>query len=841
MIEPLVWVPIDKSEHTPMMVQYLTIKEKYTDAFLFYRLGDFYELFFSDAILAARLLELTLTARNKTSKNPVDMCGIPHHASSGYIEKLVDLGYKVAICEQISEPSEKGLVERDVIQVITPGTNVVESAENNFLVSVIDNNLAYTDLSTGELKVTTVADDVQLINEIIGLRTLELVVYGSKPLSAEVLKKTGVMVSTVDALVDAAEINFAVEGVSDAGQIEALQLLLSYVIATQKRNLNHIKKAESYVVSDYLQMDYFTKQNLELVANQRQNSKMGSLLWVLDKTKTALGTRELKTWIDKPLVNIDEIVLRQNQVATLLDSFFERCDIIEIFKRVYDLERLIARLSFGKANARDLHQLKISLSSIPQIRTLLSGINKDDVFAEILAGLPDVSEVVAYIDAAIIEDAPLTITDGGIIKTGFNDQLDDYRKALSEGKTWLAELEAREKELTGIKNLKVGYSRNFGYHIEISKVANQGFENERYTRVQTLTNAERYTTEELSGIEEKINEAETGSAALEYKIFTSLRDYVSGFTEQIQMIARTIAQIDCLQSLAQIAEDNQYIKPEFYADGDLEIIDGRHPVVEKVTGSSDYVPNSVVMNAEREILILTGPNMSGKSTYMRQLAIIVIMAQIGSFVPAKSARIPVVDKIFTRIGASDDLVGGQSTFMVEMSEANLALEKATPNSLILFDELGRGTATYDGMALAQAIIEYIAENIKAKTVFSTHYHELVDLADKYSEIQNIHVGVNEDAGEIVFLHKIFDGPADQSYGIHVAKLAGLPDKLLKRSANILHTLETGVERPMVADDDVPYLASTPESPVLAELRELDINNLTPLEALSLIYELKEKL
>ncbi|MFW8052990.1 DNA mismatch repair protein MutS [Vagococcus fluvialis] len=856
-----------KTKHTPMMEQYFSIKKDYPDAFLFYRLGDFYEMFYEDAIQVSQLLELTLTARNKNADDPIPMCGIPHHAAQGYIDTLIEKGYKVAVCEQVEDPrTTKGMVKREVVQVVTPGTRLAASEgaarENNYLTAIIylekedQYSFAYADLSTGEVKVTLLNSVDAIINECESLSTKEIVL-GSE-ISEELTNKLehhGILMSPYQQeLPLSPELNLLMSHIKDEKLIAGVTLLISYLQVTQKRSLDHLQEAISYEADHFLKMDYYSKYNLELAQSIRTGEKKGTLLWLLDETNTAMGARLLKQWLDRPLVEKKLIEERQNQVESLLNAFFERMDLKERLKKVYDLERLAGRVAFGTVNGRDLIQLKTSLNQVPGIREVIEGIDSGE-WAPVLKDLVPAYDLVALIDKAINDDAPLAITEGNVIKDGYNEQLDIYRDAMKNGKQWIAELEAKERQATGIKTLKIKFNRVFGYFIEITKSNIAALPEGRYERKQTLANAERYVTPELKEIETLILESEEKSQELEYKLFLEVREEVKREIEFLQRLAKSIASLDVLKGFADISESYHYVRPKLVSDrSELALVDGRHPVVEKVLGSQEYVPNSVLMDEETSILLITGPNMSGKSTYMRQLALTVIMAQIGCFVPCKEATMPIFDQIFTRIGASDDLISGQSTFMVEMMEANQALRFATPKSLILFDEIGRGTATFDGMALAQGIIEYIHEHVKAKTLFSTHYHEITVLEDVLSGLKNIHVGAVEENGELVFLHKMMTGSADKSYGIHVAKLAGLPNDLLERSAEILSHLEgttpeinlnsPKVEVVEVVAEETEQLSlftDATDSPVLKELKELNLLDMTPMDALNCLFQLQKKL
>lgn len=848
-----------KTKNTPMMEQYLAIKEQYKDAFLFYRLGDFYELFNEDAIKVSQLLELTLTSRNRNAEDPIPMCGVPHHSAQGYIDTLVEQGYKVAICEQMEDPKQaKGMVKREVVQLITPGTLMegkgIEAKANNFLTAVTQVKdkfgFAYVDLSTGELKTALLHDEEAVMNEATALQTKEIVLGSEIPeaLQKNLAERLGLVFSQQETIEDNAEFSFLTADITDELEKEATGKLLTYLSVTQKRSLGHIQKAEEYQPEHFLKLDYFSKTNLELTRSIRTGKKQGTLLWLLDETKTAMGGRLLKQWIDRPLIQKRQINARQAMVSSLLNAYFERMDLNEALTKVYDLERLAGRVAFGSVNGRDLIQLKTSLMQVPQIRQLLTGINQGE-WNDLLVDMEPMDDLVNLIEKAITDDAPLQITEGNVIKDGYNEQLDQYREAMKNGKTWLAELEAREREATGIKTLKVGYNRVFGYYIEITKSNLANLEEGKYERKQTLANAERFITPELKKLETLILEAEEKSVALEYNLFLEVRNEVKQAITRLQKLAKSLSATDVLQSFATVSERYQYVQPSMeVGTHNLQINEGRHPVVEKVLGHQEYIPNSVHMNPDELLLLITGPNMSGKSTYMRQLALTVIMAQMGCFVPAESAELPIFDQIFTRIGASDDLIAGQSTFMVEMMEANQALRHATPNSLILFDELGRGTATYDGMALAQAIIEYIHKNVKAKTLFSTHYHELTVLEETLPQLKNVHVGAVEQNGEVVFLHKLMDGPADKSYGIHVAKIAGMPTDLLSRAATILSALEadTPIQKNTEVVEETEQLSlfnevSTAELGVVDSIKKANLLEMNPMEALNFLYELQKRI
>lgn len=874
------------AKETPMMQQYNAIKEQYPDAFLFYRLGDFYELFNDDAIKGAQLLELTLTTRNKNADNPIPMAGVPHHAAQNYIDILVDQGYKVAIVEQMEDPKmAEGMVKRDVVQLVTPGTKMdvgsTDAKKNNYIAALIavgdEFGLAYADLSTGELKATVLASTDSVINEVMNLQAKEIVV--DTTIAADfitTLKKLGLLISTQAEIVTTAELSYLSQDLTRQLEKQAVGHLVTYLTVTQKRALDHLQKVVSYEPAFFLKMDHNSRYNLELAQNIRTGKKQGTLLWLMDETKTAMGGRMLKQWLDRPLIDRAQIEARQAKVSQLLDNYFERASLQDELVKVYDLERLAGRVAFGSVNGRDMVQLKSSLLQVPKLQAVLANLD-NQVFNSLTEQLDPVADVAELIENAITDEPPLSVTDGGVIKDGYSAKLDQYRDVMKNGKQWLAELETKEREATGINGLKIGYNRVFGYYIEVTKSNIARLDPDRYERKQTLTNAERFSTPELKEREALILEAQEKSTVLEYEIFTEIREIVKAAITRLQALAKAIAELDVLQSFAVVAETYHFVKPTFTNGHELDITQGRHPVVEKVLGRQSYVPNDVVMPTDETIMLITGPNMSGKSTYMRQLALIVILAQMGSFVPAEAATMPIFDQIFTRIGAADDLISGNSTFMVEMAEANNALKNATDKSLILFDELGRGTATYDGMALAQAIIEFVHNNVHAKTLFSTHYHELTVLADELPQLQNAHVGAIEQDGNLVFLHKMEAGPADQSYGINVAKLAGMPHGLLQRAATILEHLEASANdlpaTTVAVTEVAPVVEPTPavevatpapvvapepahdeqlalfsdevvdpkNSAVINELKRVNLAMMTPLEAMNKLFELQQKL
>lgn len=871
---------VSQKKLTPMMEQYQKVKDKYPDAFVFYRLGDFYEMFNEDAVRGAQLLELTLTSRSKNSKNPIPMCGVPHKAVETYIDTLIDQGYKVAICEQMEDPKlSKGMVKRSVTQLITPGTRTTRGIENskesNYLTALefVDGEygFAYTELSTGELKATVLPNLNSVINELMTLQTKEVIVNPSIQKSdVKLIQKLGILVSYQTELNNSEDMDYLYVRLTNEIEKQAVTRLLTYILITQKRSLSHMKTVQPYKPSGFLKMDHNSQYNLELTRNLRTNKKSGSLLWLLDETKTAMGGRKLREWIDHPLINENLIVERQNAVDDLLNYYYERNEITELLIKVYDLERLAGKVSFGSVNGRDLVQLKTSLRQIPKIKYILNEMDTQS-FSSIVNNLDPVEEVADLIEAAIMDEPPISVTEGGVIKDGYNNILDKYRDAMNNGKQWIAELESIEKKATGIHNLKIGYNHVFGYYIEVSKANLDKLPKDRYERKQTLTNAERFSTPELKEKEKLILEAQDKSKTLEYDLFNQIRTQVKSTIRRLQTLANAVSSLDVLQSFAAISDEYRLVRPKLNHEHRLDILDGRHPVVEKVMGHQSYVPNDVKMDAKTNILLITGPNMSGKSTYMRQLALMVIMAQIGCFVPAKSADMPIFDQIFTRIGAADDLISGQSTFMVEMKESNQAIQNATADSLILFDEIGRGTATYDGMALAQSIIEYVHDNIHAKTLFSTHYHELTELQVSLPNLQNVHVGAVEKDSKLVFLHKVKPGAADKSYGIHVAQLAGLPKSLLTRADQILTKLEDKDDSHLVQttsnlvsasslnddkidgtdgkqqlslfndNDQKPHYNNSKDDRILNDIKQLDLMSKTPMEVMNEVYKWKQQI
>ncbi|PNZ69861.1 DNA mismatch repair protein MutS [Staphylococcus croceilyticus] len=784
------------SNTTPMMQQYLKIKSQYQDCLLFFRLGDFYEMFYEDAKEASRVLEITLTKRDAKKANPIPMCGVPYHSANSYIETLISNGYKVAICEQMEDPKQtKGMVKREVVRIVTPGTVMeqggMDENQNNYILSFIlqDNTyaLSYCDISTGELKATHFDDEGTLINEIITINPNEIVV--NHEIDEELKKQISLTTETITVRSDISDANYDANQSDNRKMHLATQLLLDYIHHTQKRDLSHIEEVISYTAIDFMKMDYYAKRNLELTESIRLKSKKGTLLWLMDETKTPMGARRLKQWIDRPLIHKDKIEERLNIVESFINHFIERDTLRGYLNQVYDIERLVGRVSYGNVNARDLIQLKHSISEIPNIKSLLEEM--DSTTSEQFSALEPLEDLLKVLEDSLIEEPPISVKDGGIFKQGFSKQLDEYLEASKNGKDWLAQLQTKERERTGIKSLKISFNKVFGYFIEITRANLQGFEPSEfgYHRKQTLSNAERFITDELKEKEDIILGAEDKAIELEYQLFVRLREHIKTYTERLQRQAKIISELDCLQSFAEIAQKYNYVKPEFSEDKTLKLENSRHPVVERVMDYNDYVPNDCQLDKYNFIYLITGPNMSGKSTYMRQVAIISIMAQMGAYVPCDAAVLPIFDQIFTRIGAADDLVSGKSTFMVEMLEAQKALTYATEDSLIIFDEIGRGTSTYDGLALAQAMIEYVAQTSHAKTLFSTHYHELTTLEQELPSLKNVHVAAEEYQGELIFLHKVKDGAVDDSYGIQVAKLANLPDSVINRAQVILNNFE----------------------------------------------------
>ncbi|UCZ51643.1 DNA mismatch repair protein MutS [Bacillus shivajii] len=871
------------AKQTPMMEQYLRIKAEHEDAFLFFRLGDFYELFFEDAINAAKELEITLTKRGK-GDDAIPMCGVPYHSSEQYISQLIEKGYKVAVCEQTEDPQQaKGVVKREVVQIITPGTvmegRAVQDQENNYLLSITDFSeseygICAVDMTTGEFLTTVITSSFEdVIHEAASFRPREIVVPASfsEEKQQRLKVRLGITLSYEDKCEDIEELDELVHRLMDDHAVVACKRLLTYIHRTTKRSLDHIQQATYYMLNEYMTIDSYSKRNLELVETIREKKKQGSLLWVLDKTVTAMGARTLKQWVERPLIHKEMITKRLSLVDSFIEHYFERESIRDHLSSVYDLERLSGKVAFGNVNARDLIQLKRSLEEVPRLFDIVQSLGNEYV-KELLQQADHCEPLKEILQNSIHEDPPISITEGNIIKDGYNRELDEYRDAMRNGKSWIAQMERKEREETGIKSLKVGFNKVFGYYIEVTKANLHLLPEGRYERKQTLTNAERFISEELKEKEALILEAEENGEKLEYELFMEVREKVKDYIRSLQELANIVSTIDVLQSFAEVAEKNHYVKPKMNDDGDVQIVEGRHPVVEQVIDIGDYVANDLSLNKERELLLITGPNMAGKSTYMRQLALISIMAQIGSYVPADEASLPIFDQIFTRIGAADDLAQGQSTFMVEMLETKHAVSKATKNSLILLDEIGRGTSTYDGMALAQSIIEYIHDEIGAKTLFSTHYHELTTLEKQCERLQNVHVSAIEEDGKVVFLHKVVDGSADRSYGIYVAELAELPEKLIRRAKDILFDYENGqdanvprveekkevLQEPAVSpgeqltlfEDTMEQLTNKESASVelddkdkeaLKELKELNLLHVSPIKAIEVLDQLQRKL
>jgi DNA mismatch repair protein MutS len=862
---------------TPMMEQYMEIKQKYKDCILFFRLGDFYEMFFSDAETASRELEITLTGRDCGLEERAPMCGVPYHAAATYISRLIAKGYKVAICDQIEDPAlAKGIVKRDVTRVITPGTvidpTMLEEKKNNYLMAIycqqIYFGIAVVDVSTGEFystQITWGSSMGKLIDEISRYKPSEIIANAElknsqdyKSYFIDFLRKEPSIID--DGFFNIDNSNEKLIEAFGENPFKNLDLakcasgsLLSYLDSTQKLELRHIEKVKIYKIEQYMMLDASSRRSLEITETMRESQKKGSLLWVLDKTSTSMGGRKLRKWIEQPLLDVNEINMRLDSVSELKDSFMVRQELMELLRGVYDIERLSSKLVFGTVNARDLLSLKVSLSKLPHIKDLIQELDSE-YNTQIYERLDLLEDVYNLIEISINEEPPLAIKEGGIIKGGYDQRVDEYRKAATEGKLWISELEARERERTGIKSLKIRYNDNFGYFIEVTK-ANMSLVPEEYERKQTLVNSERYIIEELKQLENTILGAESKVVQREYDLFCQIRDTVAGHVVRLKTTSDCISTLDALCSFAEIADKNQYVRPGVDESGTIEIINGRHPVIEQVLTESQFVPNDTYLDTDQNrISIITGPNMAGKSTYMRQVALITLMAQAGSFVPAEKARIGLVDRIFTRIGASDDLASGQSTFMVEMTEVANILENATPKSLLILDEIGRGTSTYDGLSIAWAVIEYINDmsRLGCRTLFATHYHELTELEDKLHGIKNYCVSVRKKGDDIIFLRKLTRGGADKSYGVEVAALAGIPDSVIERAKLILQNLDEAdinrnnkrrIKKPVEGQLDLfaSSSLSKAEREVLDELKRLDPSLLTPLDALNELYSLQQKL
>ena len=869
---------------TPMMAQYVKTKEEYNDCILFYRLGDFYEMFFDDALTASRELEITLTGKDCGLEERAPMCGIPYHAVEGYLNKLVGKGYKVAICEQTEDPkAAKGLVKREVVRIVTPGTNLnasaLEEGKNQYLVCIVrfDDKfgLSAADISTGEYYVTELDSEKKLMDEIFKFAPTEIISNQSLLLSSlnldSIKQQIGAVIYTLDdwyfeddSCRKLLKEHFKVQNLDGFGLgdyecgVIAAGALLQYLYETQKNELGHMTTLQTYSIGKYMVLDSATRRNLELTETLREKQKRGSLLWVLDKTKTAMGARKLRTYIEQPLIDKEEIEERYDAVGELKDNMILREEIREYLQPVYDLERLISRISYKTANPRDLLAFKTSLAMIPSIKYLLNTASSSWL-TKINEEMDSLEDICQLIEDAIDEDAPITIREGGIIKTGFHKEIDELRSAKVEGKSWLAKLEAEEREKTGIKNMKIKFNKVFGYYLEVTN-SNLSMVPDYYIRKQTLTNAERYITPELKELEDKILGSEEKLISLETELFNTVRDTIAAEVIRIQSTAHAIARLDVAASLAAVAEQQNFVRPKVNEKGVIDIKGGRHPVVEKMLQNDLFVDNDTYLdNNKNRISIITGPNMAGKSTYMRQTALIVLMAQIGSFVPATSAKIGIVDRIFTRVGASDDLASGQSTFMVEMTEVANILRNATANSLLVLDEIGRGTSTFDGLSIAWAVVEHISNPkiLGAKTLFATHYHELSELEGSIDGVNNYCIAVKERGDDIVFLRKIVRGGADRSYGIQVAKLAGVPDSVIERAKEIAAELSdadisvkardiANASKPVdrVADveaEQISFFDTVKDEDILKELEEMDISNMTPMDAMNALYKLQNKL
>lgn len=874
---------------TPMMKVYCETKEKYKDCILFYRLGDFYEMFFEDALIASKELEITLTGKDCGLKERAPMCGVPFHAVDGYLNKLVSKGYKVAICEQLEDPKQaKGLVKRDVIRVVTPGTNLdaqaLDESRNNYLMCIIcmedRYGLSVADISTGEYLVTELDSEKKLLDEINKFSPSEIICNHSFYVSGvdieDMKERLHISVFSLDSwyfddalcaqnLME----HFHVSSLSGLGLdayscgIIAAGALLQYLIETQKTSIANLTALTPYSISKYMVLDSSTRRNLELCETLREKNKRGSLLWVLDKTKTAMGARMLRRYLEQPLIEKEEIMQRLDAVEELKDNAITREELREYLNPVYDLERLISRISYQTANPRDLVAFKTSLSMLPHIKYIMKSL-QSPLLVQLQEEMDELEDLFALVDTAIVDEPPISIRDGGFIKEGYHEEVDRLRHAKTEGKSWLAKLEAEEREKTGIKTMKVKYNKVFGYYLEVTN-SYKDMVPDYYTRKQTLTNAERYITPELKELEETILGSEDKLTALEYDLYVEVRGKIADEILRIQKTAHAIAGVDVFASLALVAERGNYVKPSINEKGVLDIKNGRHPVVEKMIPNDMFIANDTYLdNGKNRISIITGPNMAGKSTYMRQTALIVLMAQIGSFVPADAAKIGLVDRIFTRVGASDDLASGQSTFMVEMTEVANILRNATRNSLLILDEIGRGTSTFDGLSIAWAVVEYISNPklLGAKTLFATHYHELTELEGKLPGVNNYCIAVKENGDDIVFLRKIIQGGADKSYGIQVAKLAGVPDMVIERAKELAEELTNAditvhvqggdaegqkarkaktQKYDQVDMDQMSLFDTVSDSDVLKELQELEVSTMTPLDALNTLYRLQNKL
>ena len=855
---------------TPMMQKYLETKNEYKDCILFYRLGDFYEMFFEDALTASRELEITLTGKNCGQEEKAPMCGVPYHAVEGYLNRLVAKGYKVAICEQVEDPkTTKGIVKREVVRIVTPGTNLdtqaLDETKNNYIMCIVyiadRYGVSVADISTGDYFVTEIPDSAKLLDEIYRFSPSEIIcneAFYMSGVDMDGMKdRLGITIYSLESwyfddevcrkkLLEHFEVSsFAGLGLADydCGIISA-GALLQYLLETQKNSLSNLTHITPYAAGKFMMIDSSTRRNLELCETLREKQKRGSLLWVLDKTKTAMGARTLRKYVEQPLIDKTEIIRRLDAVQELKEQAISREEIREYLSPVYDLERLITKIAYGSANPRDLTAFRSSLEMLPALLYILQEM-KAELLKDLAVDLDPLEDLCILVKKAIREDPPIAMKEGNIINDGYNEEVDKLRRAKSDGKDWLAKLENDEREKTGIKNLKIKYNKVFGYYLEVTNSYKEMVP-EYYTRKQTLANAERYITPELKELEDMILGAEDKLYALEYELYSEVRDLIASQIERIQKTAKAVAALDAFASLALVAERNNYVRPKINEKGVIDIKEGRHPVVERMIPNEMFISNDTYLDDKKHrISIITGPNMAGKSTYMRQTALIALMAQIGSFVPAKSARIGVVDRIFTRIGASDDLAGGQSTFMVEMTEVSEILHQATPRSLLILDEIGRGTSTFDGMSIARAVLEFCADPKKlgAKTLFATHYHELTELEGILPGVKNYSISIKKRGDELIFLRKIVPGGADRSYGIEVAKLAGLPNEVVKRANVILKELEQGgayQAKPREETEQVS-LDAIGEAEVLAAIRRAQPDTMSPIEAMQLLYELKQKL
>ena len=868
----------DIDKFSPMMQNYLKTKEDYKDCILFYRLGDFYEMFFDDAITASRELELTLTGKDCGQEERAPMCGIPYHAAETYVARLISKGYKVAICEQLEDPkTAKGIVKRDVIRVVTPGTviesNLLEEKKNNYIMAIYKNGIYFgmsvCDLSTGDFRMTQIRDTnnfAMLMDEISRYSPSEIVVNELMFNSTEeiikikerfetYISKSNGFSQNVNEIKERSRIvnedDKEIEKLDEyILAITAANGLIAYLVDTQKNNLEYLNKILLYNTSKYMSLDINARRNLEITEKLRDKSKKGTLLWVLDKTSTSMGGRLLRRWLNDPLVDECHINRRLESVKELKEDIILRGDIVDSLKKVYDIERLASKISYGSANGRDLISLKNSTAQLPGIKTILSKA-KSQMLKDLYGELDELQDIYAIIDKAIVDEPPISVKEGGLIKLGYDEEIDRLKTATTDGKNWVLKLEAEEREKTGIKGLKVGFNKVFGYFIEVTK-SNLSQVPDRYIRKQTLANCERYITEDLKRLENEILGAEEKVINLEYNAFVEIRDEIEKNVQRVQKSANIISILDVLASFATVADDMNYVMPTVDNSGIIDIKDGRHPVIEKIIGGSEFVPNDTYLDkGENRLSIITGPNMAGKSTYMRQVALITLMAQCGSFVPASYAKIGVVDKIFTRVGASDDLSMGQSTFMVEMMEVATILKEATQNSLVILDEIGRGTSTYDGLSIAWAVAEYISDKEKcgAKTLFATHYHELIQLEEKLEGVKNYSIAVKEKGEDIIFLRKIISGGTDESYGVHVAKLAGVPKAVTTRSNEVL----SSIERKNVLNEKKLEKENKKETAgqldmynyklaeIAHEIDKIDLNQLTPIDALNTLLKMKEKM